>query len=162
MIRLIPYILYLMLLALHQVVLLEATRIGAAWIDLAGLMVISVAIYKSEDIAIWFGFWAGLVAFAGNPALIGWHALALAMVALTACRLRERLNLASMWSKLYLMAGGVIVHAILSILIMRPERFLDEIWSVVPLVALYTTLVAWAFFLFKEGHLTVRRIKSIF
>jgi len=162
MTRLIPYILYLLILAFHRVIAVGPTEIAGAWVDLAGLMVIAVAIYKSEDIAVWFGFWAGIVAFAGNPAELGWHALALAAVAMTAVRLRERLNLASMWSKLYLMFGGVLVHSLLIVLIMRPQRFFTEVWQVAPLVALYTTVVAWLFFLVKEGHLTWRRLKSIF
>lgn len=162
MTRLIPYILYLMLLGAHHVLLIDPTRIGNAWIDLAALMVIAVAIYKTEDIAVWFAFFAGLVAFAAGPEKIGFHALALVAVAIITVQLRERLNLASMWSKLYLMLGGVFVHAVLVVLIARPGRFSHEIWSEVPLVAVYTTAIAWVFFLFKEGHLTWTRIKSIF
>ncbi len=162
MTRLIPYILYLLLLATYHVILIEPTQIGAVWLNLAALMVIAVAVYKTEDVAIWFGFFAGLVAYAGDPSTLGWHALALAAVALAAVQLRERLNLASMWSKLYLMLGGVLTHTILAVLIMRPERLFHEIWAVTPLVAVYTTAVAWIFFLFKEGHLSWKRIKSIF
>jgi hypothetical protein len=48
MTRLIPYLLYLLLVGLHQVILKDVTMIYNATINLPAFLVLAIAIYKSE------------------------------------------------------------------------------------------------------------------
>ena len=54
--RAIPYILYLLLIALHQVAGHEITAIGPAVVNLTALIVLLVSLYQEESVAVWFGF----------------------------------------------------------------------------------------------------------
>lgn len=162
MIRVTPFILYLVLIAMHEVILREATAISTARIDLPGLLVLVVAMYKPELVSTWFGFAAGLVMAAGNPDLFGWHALTMAALGLAAFHVRERLNLESLYAKLVLIAGGILVHNTLSLLIIGGAGFLYLFRASALTGAVYTTVVAWVFFLFKEKKITYQKVRAIF
>jgi len=162
MTRVIPFILYLLLIAMHEVIVRDATTIYSAAIDLPGLLVLVVAIYKPEIICTWFGFAAGLVLAAGRPDLFGWHALAMAALALATYHFRERLNLESLYSKLVLIFGGVLLHGTLGLAINGGAGFL-YLWLVSALPsAVYTTAVGWVFFLFIEKKITFQKVKAVF
>lgn len=162
MTRVIPFVLYLFLIAMHEVIVRDATTIYSAAIDLPGLLVLVVAIYKPEIICTWFGFAAGLVLTAGNPDLFGWHALAMSALGLATYHFRERLNLESLFSKLVLILGGVLLHGTLVLAINGGAGFL-YLWlvSVLP-SAVYTTAVGWVFFLFKDKMITFQKVKAVF
>jgi rod shape-determining protein MreD len=161
-VRLLPYILYLILIAMHQVFMRDLTAIAGSRIDLAALIVLAVALYKSEVITLWFGLFAGIVMAAATPATMGWHGLFLALVGVTAFHLREKLNLESFYSKILFMFGGVVVHTIGTLIIERTDGVLVRIWTNALPDAVYTTIVALAFLLFKDGVITYRKFKSIF
>jgi rod shape-determining protein MreD len=162
MIRIIPFVLYLFLLAMHQVIWKDLTGMFGAAINLAAMMVILVAIYRTEMTAVWFGFVAGLVTVAGMPGSMGWQALTLAAIGLAAFHMRERLNLDSLNAKLLLVLGGVLVHNLLTLIIVGTDAFWYRLVVNALTGAVYTTVVAWLFFLFKEKRVTVRKIRSIF
>jgi len=162
MIRIVPFILYLFLIGMHEVIIKQATTISSVTIDLPGLLVLLVALYKPEIVSIWFGFIVGLVMAAGRPDLFGWHALAMAVLGLTAFHFRERLNLESLYAKLALIVGGILIHNTLLLIIEWGEGFFYLfLVSALP-GAIYTTIGAWVFFLFKEKKITFQKIKSIF
>lgn len=160
--RIVPYILYLLLISLHVIILNDATRIYTAWVNLPALMVLLVAVYKDDLAATWFGFFAGLIWAGGMPSQMGWYALTMAAVALAACFVRERLNLDSMRAKYLLVLGGVLVHNLFVLIISRSDAFLHLLWANVLLGALYTSIIGWIFFLIKEGRITVQRVKALF
>ena len=162
MVRLIPYLLYLLLVGLHQVILRDVTLIYNAAINLPAILVLAVAIHKSEISALWFAFLVGVVMAAGMPSAIGWHALILSALALAAFHFRQRLNLDSMYSRVLLVSGGVLVHNILSLLVNQPDAFIYQLWSNALLGAVYTSLIVWVFFLFKDGKITFQKFKEIF
>ena len=162
MTRVIPFILYLILIAFHEVITREATLIVTAGINLSALLVLVVALYKAELTATWFGFFAGLVFMASSPAHLGWHALALAALGLMAYHVREKLNLDSLYAKILLVFGGVLVHNLMVLVLEGPTDFLFRLVTVVLAGAVYTTAIAWVFFLFKEGYITWARVKSLF
>jgi rod shape-determining protein MreD len=162
MIRLIPYALYFLLLAMHEVFLRDLTSIHGAAINLAALAVILIGTYKSELSAMWFGFATGLVAFAGLPDLCGWHALVLALIGYVTYHVRERLNVESLVAKLLLVAGGVLLHNVCSLIIARTDAFWFHVVINAFTGATYTTIIAWLFFLVKERRITVEKIRSIF
>jgi rod shape-determining protein MreD len=162
MIRVIPFILYLFLIALHQVIIKDATAIYSSTIDMAGMLVLLVALYKSELISLWFGFVAGVVLSAGHPGLLGWQAIVLGILGIVAYQVRERINLESLYAKLLLVLSGVFIHNVLTILISGGEGFFRLLLTSAFPGAVYTMVVSWVFFLIKEKRLTFQKIKSIF
>jgi len=161
--RVIPFILYLLLIAAHQVILRDITAVYTANINLTALMVLTVAVYKPELVAAWFGFAAGLVLAAGSPDLLGWHALWLTGLGTVAFHAREKLNLDSLYARLLLVVSGVMVHNLL--VLITSFRTVDFWYSLVTAAlpgAVYTTLIAWLFFLFKEGHITWAKVRALF
>ena len=160
--RLIPYILYLLLIALHQVILADVTSVYGATINLAAFLVLAVAVYKTEVAVAWFGFAAGIMLAAGLPLQMGWHALVLVVLGMAAFHVRERLNLDSLYAKLLLMFVGILLHNVLVILISQANGFLYLLWSSALPGAIYTSLVAMVYFAFKEGLITYQRLKTIF
>jgi len=158
----IPYVFYLALIAMHQVIWRDVTSIFGVTINLTAFLVIAVALYKTETIAAWFGFGAGLLLAAGRPDVIGWHALILAFLGLTAFHVRERLNLDSLYAKMLLVASGVLLHNILETLVDQTQGLLYLLWSSAIPGALYTCILALLFFSIKEGHITIQKLKAIF
>jgi cell shape-determining protein MreD len=103
------------------------------------------------------------VAFAGAPpAQLGWHGLIMAGLALVACRVRERLNLDSLRARLLLVLGGLLTHNVIVLLISQADGFLINVFTYALAGAVYTTLLAWFFFLVKERIITVEKIRTIF
>ncbi len=160
--RTVPYILYLLMIGLHVVVLREITSVYSVSVNLAALTVLAVALYKSELTAMWLGVMVGLVMAAGDPSHLGWYALMYGMLGLLGYHVRERLNLDSLYAKLLLVIGGVLLVNIVSLTVVGMEDFLSRLFTVAAAGALYTTFVGWVFFLFKEGIITLKKIKSIF
>jgi len=162
MIRVLPYLLYLLLIAMHEVIWRDLTALYFVALNLPAMIVVIVAIYKSESTVAWFGFLAGLVLAATRPETMGWHALFLAALGVGVHHIREKLNLESIYSKLLLIVGAVLVHNIISVLINGTDRFFYLLWVYCLPSAAYTTVAAWVFFLFKEGKITSQKLKSVF
>ena len=160
--RIIAYVIYLLLIGLHAVIFRDITSVMNVVINLPAGLVMLVALYKDEVPVTWFGFTAGLVAAAGTPDRIGWGALLMAALALAACFVKERLNLDSLRAKLLLVFAGVFVHNVAMLIMGRADGFLILLGTSAFAGAIYTSLIAWIFFLFKEGKLTVEKLKSIF
>ncbi|MFH1374647.1 MAG: hypothetical protein ABII79_12705 [bacterium] len=162
MTRAIPFILYLLLIALHEVITRDVTAISMSVINIAALIVLVVGIYKRELVVVWFGFAAGLVLVPERPDVLGWHALVLAAVGLATFHIRERFNLESLYSRLVLIFGGVLLHNVL-VLMINGGHSLAHLCLVSALPgAVYTAAIGWLFFLFKEGKITYRKIRSLF
>lgn len=162
MIRLIPYILYLLLLVMHQVIWKDLTSVAGVSISLSVLLVVLVAIYKTEITALWFGFCTGLVLGAGIPEQAGWFALALTIIAVISYQMRERLNLDSLKARLLMVAGACLLFNLCSLLILQTDAFWYRSVTVALPGTVYTAIPAWLFFLFKEGKMTRENLKSIF
>ena len=162
MIRVLPFVLYLLLVGLHIVVLENSTAIYTARINLAAMVVLAVAVYKPELVATWFGFAVGLVVAASSPGLVGWHVLWLAGLGLAGYHAREKLNLDSLYARLILIVGGVFLHNVLILISSGAVDFWYQLVSVAIPGAIYTALPAWLFFLVKEGRITKDKIKARF
>jgi rod shape-determining protein MreD len=162
MIRLVPFLLYLWLIGLHQVFLAEFTSIYGIEINLPALLVLLVAIYKSELDSCWFGFLVGFVAQAGFSSMTGWYALSMALIGLLAYHVRVRINLENLLSRLAVVFSGVFIHSAILLILSGSDQWLYQLFTQALLGAMYTTLVGWAFFLIKEGKITFRKFKAIF
>lgn len=160
--RIIPYILYLLLVAFHEVIFRDLTAIYGVTIYLPAFLILAVALYKSELTVVWFGFAVGLVTSAGAPAVVGWFGLLGAAIGAAAFHLRERLNLESLASKLLLMSLGILTYSIVETIIVRPDGFWYILGTQVLPGTVYTTVLAWVFFLFREGRLTAKKIRAMF
>ncbi|MEW5796855.1 MAG: hypothetical protein AB1772_10920 [Candidatus Zixiibacteriota bacterium] len=159
----IPYVIYLIIIALHAVILQGITSIYTASLNLPAFIVLAVGLYKEDIPATWFGFAAGLVAFAGAPPTqLGWHGLIMAGLALGARRVRERLNLESLKARLLVVFGGLVIHNVIVLLISQADAFLINLLRYALAGAVYTSLIAWLFFLVKERVITVEKVKAIF
>ncbi len=162
MIRLIPYLLYLWLIGMHEVFFADVSSIYGVSINLPALMVLMVAMYKSEITALWFAFVVGAVAYAGYPEMMGWHVLILVVLAMALFHLKERINLDSLTAKLLLVAGGIVLDNIAVLLLSRSDGFFMLLLTKGLPGVVYTALIAWVFFLFKEGRITLSKLKTIF
>jgi rod shape-determining protein MreD len=162
MIRLIPYLLYLLLIAMHEVIWREVTGLYFFALNIPAIVVVCVAIYKSETVAIWFGFFAGIVIAAPDPGTMGWQALVMSLIGGAIYHIREKLNLESIYSKLLLIVGAVLVHNLASVIISGTDRLFYMLWSYCLPSAAYSTLAAWVFFLFKERRITSQKVRSVF
>ncbi|MBI5266386.1 MAG: rod shape-determining protein MreD [candidate division Zixibacteria bacterium] len=160
--RLIPYILYLILISFHVVILADLTSIAGVKIDLAAFIILTVAMYKGELAALWFGFLAGLTAGATLPDAIGWYALFGAVLGLTASRVKDRMNIEAVAAKLVIVFVGVILFNFAVSSVIQAEGLGALWWRDIPAGALYTTVLAAIFFAIKHGYLTGQRFKSIF
>jgi rod shape-determining protein MreD len=160
--RLLPYIFYLIVISFHEVIFRDATSIVGISIDLPALIVLTIALYKAEKTAVWFGFIVGVVMAAGNPVTMGYHALVLAALALITFHARERLNLDSFAAKLILIVGGVLIHNIVTILVIQPSEIVYQLWRFALPGTIYTGLVSIIFLFFLEGLVTGRRVRALF
>lgn len=160
--RIFAYIIYLLIIGMFVVIWRDLTSISIAVINLPALIVLLVGLYKDDVEAAWFGFFAGLVAAANMSNEMGWYSLILAVLAMASCHMRERINLDSLRAKVLMIGGGLLVHNIIVTIAFSPHSFWYDLVTVVPAGAAYTTVLAWLFFLFKEGQITFARIRSIF
>lgn len=160
--RLIPYLLYLILIAMHVAIFADLTAIWGVKIDLAALCILAVALYKGELTALWFGFFAGLTAGAVLPNAIGWYALFGATLGLTANRLKDRMNVDSLVARLLIVFFGLALFSFAIAAVVQTEALRTLWWREVPAGALYSTAVAAIFFAIIHGHLTGRKVRSIF
>lgn len=160
--KIIPYLLYLLLLGMHVAFGREITALYGYSINLAALVILLVSYYKSEITCAWFGFLAGLVVAAGQPGIMGWSGLIFASIGVSAYHLQTKMNLESMYAKLLMILGGVLTANLLLLFLVGTDSFFVRIITVSLPEAIYTTLFGWLFILVKEGHLTFTKIKSIF
>jgi rod shape-determining protein MreD len=160
--RVIPYLIYLLLVGMNQVIFRDLTSVYGGTIDGAALTVLLVSIYKSEETSAWYGFFCGLVAFADFTGIIGWYALATAALGVAGYHIRNRLNLDSLYTRILLVLGGVFVYNLAVLVIGGGYGFLHRLWANALPTAVYTSIVATVFFLFKDGRITFRKLRSIF
>ncbi len=163
--RVIPYVVYLLLISCYRTLLAGLLSIGQAQIDLAALIVLLVALNKEEMEAVWFGLAAGLVYDAPDPSRLGVHALIFAVMAVMTSQAKERLNLDSIQSRMILVLAGLVFYSIPYTLIYPTSgssEFFRSLWSAaLPSVA-YSAVLAWIFFMVRSGRLSYARIRSIF
>lgn len=160
--KLIPYFVFFIIIGFHQVIFKDITSIYGINLNITAIIVLNIAIVKSELTATWFGFFAGLVLAANVPMNFGWHALAMAIIGLTAFHIREKLNLDSTRAKLLLMFGGILIHNIIVLLIDQPSGFFFLLlFSAIP-GAIYSIILAALIFAIKDKRITFAKIKEIY
>ena len=165
MMRLVPYILYLLLIAFYRTNLIGLLSIGSAVIYLTALIVLLVALNKDYLTTLWFSFAAGLVYDAPHPAHLGVHCLILIILGLAATRAKERLNLDSLTSRLLLVLSGLFFYSLPYTLVYATsgtsEFFRALVGAAIPSV-FYSAALGWLYFMIQTGRFSYARLKSIF
>lgn len=162
MTKFIPFLLYFWLIAMHQVFLADVTSIFGAKINLAVLIVLLIAMYKTEIAATWFGLFVGLIGFAGITEISAWQTLAMALIGLIAFHLKEKMNLDSLFARVSLIFGGTFVHNIVLLLLELNDNLFISILEYALTGAIYTTIIGTIFFLIKDGIFTFEKTKTVF
>lgn len=165
MTRLIPYILYLFLIALWRTLLVDVFSIGTAHVYLAALIVVLVALNKDYQTSLWFGFTVGVLYDAPDPAHFGVQMLVLSLLGMATAQTRERFNLESLKSLTLLVMVGVLIFSIPHMLIYGTSGT-SEFWGLLFRVTLpsvlYTTAIGWLFFMLQSGRISFHKFKSLF
>ena len=160
--KIISYILYLYLLAFHQVILSGIIDIYGAAVDLAALMVVMIALYKSETTALWFAACAAIILGASQPELMPWEILILASGAVFTNQLSLRINLDSISSRIIILGSFVLLHNLIINFVIYSTDFVVLTFRIVLPSAIYTILVGWIIFLIIDGRLTWPKIRALF
>lgn len=160
--RIIPYIIYLLLIAFYVTIWRDLTHIYGATMNIPAFLILAVALYKNEITALWFGFVAGAVASATLPQLMGWHALTGALLGFVGFHVREKLNVDSLAAKLLFTFVGVFIYNTVTMAVNQPGGFLYLLWYSSLTGAAYTTLLATIFYLIRGGQVNQESVKSIF
>jgi len=160
--KLIPYILYLYLLALHMTILSEVTTLYSATIDMAALLVAMVAFYKSESTTVWFALAVGILAGTQRSDLMPWHMASLTVLGVIINQISTKINLESSTSRLLIMAGMILFHEVLITLVISTSDFFTMLYKFILPSTVYTILIGWLFFQFKDDHINWQKIKALF
>ncbi|MCX6827522.1 MAG: hypothetical protein NTV06_09725 [candidate division Zixibacteria bacterium] len=150
--KIIPYILYLYLLAFFYSILSEIITIYGVTIDLTVLMIALIVFYKSEEAALWFSSAAAIIAATQRPSSMPWEIISLAGVAVIANQLKLRMNLESLVSRLIILGGFLLIHNIAITASISLDNFAFVfIRYIIPGTA-YTLLVGWLIFFFSDNR----------
>lgn len=160
--RVIPYILYLYLLAFHYTILSGVVAVWGVTVDLTALMVILVGLYKSETTALWFAVGAAVVSGTLRLDLMPWELFLLGSTALVVSRVSIKMNLESITSRLIILGGFLFIHQLAITLLTSPDDIVFMLYrSIVP-CTLYSLIIGWFYFQFKDGRITWQKVKSLF
>lgn len=159
--RVIGYLLYLVLIAFHEVIFRSATSIAGGSIDLTAIIVLSVALYRTEGETVWFALIAAMVMSAGTPLSMGYHALTLVIISLVIFHAREKLNVESMVTRLAMLIVGVFLHNILILAMLRPPDFFYQLWRFAMIGTIYTGAVAYLIYALIVARFSGHRARSI-
>jgi hypothetical protein len=160
--RAIGYLLYLVLIAFHEVILRGGTSIAGVSINLPAIIVFSVALYRSEAEAVWFALAAALVMSAGTPLIMGYQVLTMVFISLTIYHAREQLNVEALVTRLALLIAGVLLHNILTLAMSRPSDFFYQLWRFSLTGTIYTGAVAYLIYTVIVDRFSTRRSRSAY
>jgi len=160
--KIIPYILYLLLIALYITILSDLISIFGVGIDLIILLVVAVGLFKSETEAIWFGIAAGIISGSVRLDLMPWEVLIIGVTAAAVNQIGSRINLESLMSKILVLAGAVLFHGIIFSLVVSTDSFFFVLIRFIIPSMVYTVLLGLIFFLIKDGRITWANIKALF
>jgi len=160
--RIIPYILYLFLLAFHLTIVKDITVIYGAFIDFTVLMVALVALYKGESTALWFAVCVGIIAGSVRLSLMPWEMLLLVIPAFVINQISARINLESMTSRLMIVGLFLFLHQAVIELVVSTEGYLFLLYASVLPTTIYSLVVGWIIFQMLDGHITWKKVKTLF
>ncbi len=159
--RIILYIFYLYILAFYNTILGDMISIYGVTIDLAGLLVILIAIYRGETTALWFAIGTAVITSTQRLDLMPWEMFSLCAVAVTAKQIGTRINLDSIPSRLIIIISLLLVHNIVITLAISSDEFVYVLYRYMLPGAGYTLLLGWLLLLIGDGLISVRKVKVL-
>lgn len=159
--RAIGYVLYLVLIAFHEVIFRGATSIAGCTIDLTAIIVFSVALYRSEGETVWFALIAAMVMSAGTPLSMGYHVLTLLIISIVIFQAREQLNVESMVTRLAMLVVGVFLHSVIVLALLRPSDFFYQLWRFALPGTIYTGAIAYLIYTLIVARFSGSRGRSM-
>jgi hypothetical protein len=160
--RAIGYLLYLVLIAFHEVILRGATSIAGVSINLPAIIVFSVALHRSEAEAVWFAFAAAMVMSAGAPLSMGFQVLSMVLISLAIYHAREQLNAEALVTQLVMLIAGILIHNSLELAFTRPSDFWYQMLRFSLTGTIYTGAVAYLIYTIILGRFSGRRSRALF
>ncbi|PWB67670.1 hypothetical protein C3F09_13060 [candidate division GN15 bacterium] len=155
--RAIGYLLYLVLIAFHEVIFRGATSIAGVSINLPAIIVFSVALFRSEAETVWFALAAALVMSAGTPLSMGFQVLAMVLISLAIYHAREQLNVEALVTQLAMLIVGVLIHNSLTLAFTKPSDFWFQMARFTLPGTIYTGAVAYLIYTVIIGRFSSRR-----
>lgn len=160
--KIIPYILYLFLIAFYATIVADIISIFDVTVDLLIIIVVMVAFYKGEAEALWFGFAAGIVAGATHLNHMPWEIFIVSLTALAVNQIGGRINLESVVSKILVLGCCAMVHGIVMTLTVSTSEFFFVLVRYILPGSFYTLVIGSIFFLIKDGYISWSKIKAMF
>ncbi len=159
--RLLPYVVYLYFISFDQVIFGDFLAIHGARLCVSSLMIITVALYKSDGIAMWFGAAVAFLVNTSDAPAAGASMILAALVVIAASRLKNRLNLESLSARMAIVIVGATILEVTQILFAGVGDIgFTIVRYTLPSVA-YTTIVGFFLFLVLDGHISVGRFKQL-
>jgi len=162
MIKILPYILYLFIIAFYRTLLIDPLSIFGAVIDLSAMMVALIGLYKNENVALWFAIGVSILIGSQQLHVMPWEMLVLGGGALIVNQCGFRMNLESVMSRIMVLGAFIFVHQIAVSLLVSPDIILYALYKKILPSVIYTVIIGWVFFQIKDGKITFQKIKSLF
>lgn len=160
--RALPYLLYLILIALHQTLIGDLFSIWGADLAPGALAIMLVAIYKSQTVSVWFAASVAFLLATGDPPAAATSMVIAAALAVGAGYFKGRLNLESLAARLAVVFSGCLVLELVNAAFFSGAELL-YVWGRFTLPSvIYTTLWGLLFFLFKDGFFSRERLGRLF
>jgi rod shape-determining protein MreD len=160
--KLVPYILYIYLITFHETILSDIISIYGVILDIPLIIIVLVALYKTEDEAVRFAFCVGIVISSTAIGTMPYKIAILTIIAVIVNQLSVRINLESIASRIIILGSAVLLYrAINALFTFEPEFFYILIRYILPAVA-YSLVAGLVFFMIKDRLITWQKIKALF
>lgn len=162
---LIPYTIYLFVIAFFRPQEHHVFSIAGAEIFVAPLLVMILALNKSSFVSLWFGVAAGLIYDSYDPSHMGVHLLILATLGLGVSIFKSQFSLESIKNRIIFISIGLLLYSIPYLLIYKTSgtsEFLAGFLTVSLPGVIYSAFVGGLFFMLQSGRLSFRNIKAMF
>ncbi len=165
LLQLIPYSVYLFVIAFFRPHEHQLFSIAGVEIFVAPLIVILLALNKPVFVSLWFGVIAGLVFDSYDPSHMGVHILLLAGLGLATSIFRAQFNLESIKNRVIFISIGLLFYSIPYLLIYKTSgitEFLTGFLTVSLPGVIYSGIIGGLFFMMQSGRFSYQKIRAMF
>ncbi len=159
--RLILYIFLLFLLAFYNTILGELMSIAGISIDLAGLMVALVALYRGEATAIWFAIGAAIVTATSRLDLMPYEMATLIGMSIVINLICNRMNFYSQASRMIMLIIFLLVHNIVITAAISTDAIFFALFRFILPGIFYSIIFGWLYFVVHDGLFGFQRAGSV-
>lgn len=160
--RLLPYLLYLFLISLHQTLLGDTLSLWGADLASGALAIMLVAIHKPQSVAVWFGSAVAFLLATGDSGAAATGMVVAAGLAIGAEYFKGRLNLESLAARLAVVSVGCLLIELINAAFFSGSDLLYTWFRYTIPSVIYTSGWGLLFFLFKDGIISRARLRRLF